>query len=151
MLLPIRALDPVPQLTIAGIATALVVLALTAIDAEAVRFMAETGHAGWRIVARRGRALLLLVAGVVPVLLIAQAPNLALMVAAVTGLGLALMAARILAYCAYARRTANLMLTGYAAALALAGLIAPLLVPLALAAIAWRLDRSAAAKRWMLQ
>lgn len=137
-------------LPVLGVATVLLVLALTAVDDGAVRFMTVTGAGSGRIILRHSRGTLLLLAVAVPVLLLAIGAAAAGVVGGLAATGLLLMAMRILAYRVHGRRVADLAVSLAAGALALVALSLPILLPIVLCAILWRLHRDASARTWLI-
>lgn len=135
---------------IAGIETALMVLALTTIDDRLVRFMAIAGHGSWATIVRHARGTLLFLGLSVPacLLLFGQAP--AAVVATVGAAGLFLMATRTLAYRLHRKRSADFLVTAMTMVLTLAALAMPIIFPILTIAIFWRLHRRANARTWML-
>jgi hypothetical protein len=135
---------------IAGVETALLVLALTTIDDGLVRFMAIAGHGSWGTIMRQGRGTALFLGWAVPVCLLVFGQTLAAIVAAIGATGLLLMAMRTLAYRLHRKRSADFLVMVMTTILALAAFAMPIMFPLIAVAILWQLQRRANARTWML-
>jgi hypothetical protein len=135
---------------VAGVEAAMLVLALTIVDAGTVRFMTIAGHPSWPIVARHAQGTSLFAGVAAPVCWFAFGPLVAGIVIAVSLAALLLLAMRILAYRVHGKRFADLLVAILAALLVLTAFSLPILLPFAAILILWHLQRRAAAKTWLL-
>jgi hypothetical protein len=149
-LLLVRSLEPGPVAAFAGVSGGIAALCLSGLDDGAIRFMTLSGYRAGRIIGRCARALLVFLALTVPAGLALSRPLTALIVGGVVLAALLLMTARILAYRVYARRTADLLVSIGAVAGCAAGVVMPILAPLVVIAILWRLHRRSVAATWIL-
>jgi len=149
-LLPARALDTSAQAAVAGIATMLVVLALSIVDDGIVRFMTIAGHGSRDIVARHGKSLALFMAVAVPGCWLMLGPIVAGTVAAASCALLLVLILRILAYRLHGKRFANLLVSVLAGFLTLTAYAMPVVLPFVAIAIVWHLQRRGKAKVWLL-
>lgn len=148
--IPAQRLDSVPQGALLGSAALLAALALTMLDAAAIRFMTSSGHGGWSIIGRRMRGPGVFAAIAVAACLALDEAAAAALVAAATTAALAVMATRVLAYRRHAKRTAEMIVTLCLGAIGIAGVAAPPVVPLLTLAVLWHLHRRSADCTWML-
>lgn len=128
----------------------LFLLALTIVDDGLVRFMTISGHDPWRTVARHARAALLFTGTAVPGCLLAFGPLLAGIVGSFSAFALFLLAIRVLAYCSYGKRLANILVSVLLALLTFVAFSLPHILPLVVVTIVWQLQRHAWAKTWVL-
>lgn len=135
---------------IAGIETALLVLALTTIDDGLIRFMAIAGHGSWGTIMRQGRGTALFLSLSVPACFFVFGQALGSIVAAIGAAGLLLMAIRTPAYRLHRKRTADFLVMAMTIVLALVAYAMPIVFPAIAIAILWQLRRRANAKTWML-
>ncbi len=149
-LVPLAALAPQGQLAILGLEAVLFAAALTMIDDAVVRFEVGSGHSPLRIVGRHARALLAFAGVAIPGCWLVVGAGCASAVLLACLAMLFFLALRICAYCAYGKRLADLGITILIGVLALIGYALPMLLPVAMVAILWRLERRAAANRWLL-
>jgi len=150
LVLALRGLDTPPRTALVGAATVIAVLGMTSLDDSAIRFMTLSGYRAPRILGLAARGPLAFLAIGLPALLAAANPLLAGIVTLVTLAGLALMAARILAYRSHGKRAADTLVGICAAAACLTGLAAPMLLPIVMIAIFWHLSRRSAPATWLL-
>lgn len=145
-----RSAGPKDLAIIAGLEAAAIALALTALDAGTVRFMAATGWSPAAIVRHHARRTLLFAGLGAPACVIAMGPAPAVAVLAVSAAALLLMTLRILAYQLGGKRMADLLVSLLAGILIATAFYAPVLLPFLLVAILWRLGRRAARMTWLL-
>jgi hypothetical protein len=135
---------------VAGIVTAVLMLALTSIDHHVVDFMRLAGHGPWRILYAHARAAALFAGIAVPICWFGFAPFVAGTVAAVSVGALVLFAIRLLAYQIYGKRFAELAFSLLAGLLVLTAFALPPALPVMAAAMLWALHRRARARVWLL-
>lgn len=146
----LRTLAPVPRAAVIGGIGAVFALSVSALDPMTIRFMAIAGHPPLRIAQRQARALLLLVLLAVGACLVLADELAALALGGVGAAALALMIARVLAYHGRSRRGAELVVSLSAAVVCGAALLAPMLLPVILIALFWRLYARARQMRWVI-
>lgn len=150
VLLSARGLGERAVLAVAGIATALLGLALTAVEDRVVRFMAIVGHGSIGTVVRHAKGLLTfaglsVVSGGVIVGVVAAG-----LIAAVSLALLLFVALRILAYRLHGKRIADVLVGIVVGLILLVGYAVPVAVPLVVIAVLWHLYRRGRAKTWSL-
>ena len=137
-------------IAVVGIEAILLALTLTLVDDSIVRFMTIAGHGPGRIVFHHAQSMLSFAGVTVPVCRVAFGPVTAAIVAAASVAMVLLLAARILAYRAYGKGFADLLVSIHAGVLMLVAYAAPVALPFVAAAILWQLQRRGAAKSWLL-
>jgi hypothetical protein len=130
---------------------ALLVLALTMLDDQAVRFMAMVGHGSWKSVWRHVRGLTLFMAISIPVCTLGFGPAAGGIVAFVGLGGLLLLALRVMAYRVHGKRLADLLLLAVAGMFVLAASSAPFLLPPIFAALLWHMQRQSSRRAWLIE
>lgn len=149
ILLP-PALDAGARMAFAGVLTLIAVVGISAVDYQVVRFLTIAGYASSRIIGLYARPGLIFSAAIVPPLFLVLQPETVAVVCIVTGALLLLTAMRILTYRVYPKRAADTIVGMFVAVLGLAGYMAPILLPLVIGAMLWRLYRQSASATWML-
>lgn len=139
-----------PLLAVAGIAAALPCLALAAVDADSVRFMALSGYPVWRTCRHHGRSLLAFAALACPLAYLAAGTAGLALAGAVAAAFLLVMVLRILAYRIYRQRLADLLVSIALAELALILFAMPVLLPVVVIATLWWFWRRADQATWLI-
>jgi hypothetical protein len=145
-----RSLAEQDVAVIAGLATALIALALTGLDQAIIRFMALTGRGPLAIVWHHARGTLLFIGIAVPACLIGIGPMAGAAVLAISAAALLLMTMRILTYQVSEKRVADMLVCVLVAILAATAFYAPVLLPVVIVAVLWRFGRRAARMTWLL-
>jgi hypothetical protein len=135
---------------IAGLETALIAVALTAVDHGIVRFMAMAGRGPRAIVWHHARGTLLFLGIAVPACLIGIGSMAGAVVLSISAAALLLMTMRILAYQVSARRAADLLVSLLVGLVLGTAFYAPVLLPVVIVAVLWRLGRRAADMTWLV-
>lgn len=139
-----------PLAAFVGLVSGVAALLLTSLDHDVVRFMSASGYRAGRIIALHVRPLLVFLALTVPASLILSGRLAAIVVIGIVLAAFLLMTARILAYRAYSKRTADTAVSAGVAFTCFAGFMMPMLLPLVAAAILWHLQRRSAPATWLL-
>jgi hypothetical protein len=134
-----------------GIAAALLVLALTTLDDQVIRFMALAGHGFWKSVWPHVRGLALFMAISVPVSALGFGPAVGGIVASVGVGGLLLLVLRVLAYRVHGKRLADLQLLAVAGLFVLAATSMLFLLPPIFALLLWHMQRQASRRAWLIE
>lgn len=149
MLLP-GPIEPGPMAGYMGLVSAVAALLLTMLDYRVVRFMTESGYRAGRIVGIHARSLLTFLVPTVLASLILSDRLVAIVVSGVTMAALVLMTARILAYRAHTKRTADMLVSISVGVVGLAGIAMPMLLPFVVIAVLWHLHRRSVPATWLL-
>jgi len=144
------ALPPVARMAAIGVAVALPMLVLTAIDDAVVRFMALAGHSVAATIGRHARAGALFAATATVIALATAGLTAAALVFAIGAIVLAWLALRVILYRLYAKRLADFSLIGIAAAVALIATSLPIALPVVAAILVWHLWRRSAERCWIV-
>ena len=134
-----------------GMVAALLVLALTILDDQVVRFMAVVGYGSWKSVWRHIRGLTLFMAISIPVCILGFGLAAGIIVASVGVGGLLLLVLRVLAYRVHGKRLADLRLLAVAGLFVLAASSTPLLLPPIFALLLWHMQRQASRRAWLIE
>lgn len=144
-------LDTGALAAITGVETAILMLALTAIDYPTVRILALTGHPPGATILRQGRNAILFLALAAPGALLALGPIPAATLAAVGAAALLLHTLRVLAYYVHRKPVADVVVFMTAAVTALTAFTAPIALPVVLLVALAHMYGRAHAKTWMLE
>jgi hypothetical protein len=138
------------RLATIGVAAALPMLVLTAIDEAVVRFMAMAGHGVAATIGRHARAGALFTAMAAILAFAAAGPAAAALALTIGVAAMAWLTVRVILYRLYARRLADVALTGIAAAMALIAMNLPIALPFVAAIFIRHAWRRAAERRWLI-
>lgn len=138
------------SMAVAGVETAVLVLALTAVDHGVVRFLTIVGHGSWWIIARQARGAMLFMALAVPICALIFGTAIGGIVASASAAALLLMTMRILAYRLHGKRAADFLVSILVALLMLVAFPMPIIAPFVGVAIFWQMQRRAVTRTWLL-
>jgi uncharacterized membrane protein len=150
LLLLFKSIDPVPLAVLIGLISAVAALLLTMADYSVIRFMSSSGYRAGRIIDHHARSLLIFLVLTVAASLALSDRLIVIVLCGVVLTTLVLLTARILAYRVHSKRTADALLSVCVAVACLAGLAIPVLLPLVVLAVLWRLHRRSVSATWLM-
>jgi hypothetical protein len=115
-----------------------------------IRFMSSSGYRAGRIIDHHARSLLIFLVLTVAASLALSDRLIVIVLCGVVLTTLVLLTARILAYRVHSKRTADALLSVCVAVACLAGLAIPVLLPLVVLAVLWRLHRRSVSATWLM-
>ncbi len=150
VLLLFRSIEPERMAILMLPLSAVAALVLTMLDHHVVRFMTESGYSAGRIIGVHARSLLIFLIPTLVASLVWSDRVVTIVIIGVVLTALTFMMSRILAYRIHSKRTADTLVSLGAGLVSLTAFAMPMLLPLVVVAILWRLHRRSRPVTWLL-